>query len=225
MLQKIRPELANQAIVVAAPGPSLTAGIAEYIHGSGLPVLACQDAYRLMPWADYLYACDMRWIDFHKGCPDFEGEKWTTHEGKPGDSAYKMDAVKYGFNLVRGTAGFAFSLNPEVIFYGGNSGFQSLNMAVLLGATKIILVGYDMQRTNGAAHFFGDHPAPMYNQQNYEQWCDNFQKGRDALPQSIEIINATTETALTCFPRKNLHDAIRDGVLHRDRAKPYSRAS
>jgi len=42
-------------------------------------VLAINDAYRLAPWADWLYACDDRWWRFHHEAvaAGFQGECWT----------------------------------------------------------------------------------------------------------------------------------------------------
>jgi hypothetical protein len=43
---------------------------------------------------------------------------------------------------------------PGVIGSGGNSGFQALNIAAQFGATRILLIGFDMHAAKGA-HWYG----------------------------------------------------------------------
>src|SRR6185503_19111154 len=64
--------------IVAATGPSLTADVAEQCRGHR--VLAVNDAYRRIPFAEALYAGDADWWEVHAGCPDFAGEKWSAHD-------------------------------------------------------------------------------------------------------------------------------------------------
>jgi hypothetical protein len=200
--------------VVAAPGPSLTPDVAATVCETGWPVIVCQDAYRLMPWADKLYGCDARWWNAREGVPTFEGEKWSTHADRENEK--KEEAEKYGLNLVKGEAGNTFSMDPAVIHYGSNSGFQSINLAILLGSPYIVLVGFNMSLKNGKGHFFGDHKPPLYQNKNYENFLRDFDMA--AKHTDITIINATPDTALTAFPCMSLELAIENGRLHRHRS-------
>jgi len=178
-------------------------------------VLAVQDTYRAMPWADVMYGCDVKWWRQHTPCPDFKGEKWSSHDNGSNDK--RQHAEEFGFQCIRGMAGSTFSTDPEVICYGDCSGFQAINLAILFGATYIVLVGYDMTY-RGKGHFFGDHPDGLFQNRNYENFLHNFDKAAKKLPEGVTIINATPRSALTAFPVKPLEDAIADGRLHRDRA-------
>jgi hypothetical protein len=175
--------------------------VAEKIRGFN--ILAVSDAYRLLPFADVLYSCDERWWTVHKGCPDFAGEKWSSHGG-----AKKNDKIsasqKYGLNLVAGQDKEGFSPDPGIIHYGSNSGFQAVNLALLMGARQIVLVGFDMK----GSHFFGKHPAPLRNTSNYVNFIAAFKRAAKTLPADVEIINATPGSALTCFKRQTLDDAL-----------------
>lgn len=201
---------------MAAPGPSLTANVSEVVHDTGWPVVVCQDAWRLMPWADKLYGCDARWWNEHNGVPDFKGEKWSTHDPVKSANDKSAEAEKYGINLVKGAAGSTFSSDPSVIHYGQNSGFQSINLAILLGSPYIVLVGFNMRHVGGKAHFFGNHPGTLYQNDSYEKFCGDFDKAAAAT--DITIINATPDTALTSFPCLPLEEAIENGRLYRHRA-------
>ena len=211
LCQKVRPEWDGLPSVVAAPGPSLDANVAATVRATGWPVVVCQDAWRLMPWADKLYGCDARWWNFHNGVPDFPGEKWSTHVAKENDKL--EEAEKYGLKLVKGAAGGTFSTDPGLIRYGSNSGFQSINLAILLGSPYIVLVGFNMKCHGGKSHFFGNHPAPLYNNEHYENFLREFDTA--AKKTNVTIINATPDTALTSFPCMSLELAIENGRLHR----------
>ncbi|HCZ48509.1 MAG TPA: hypothetical protein DCZ11_05850, partial [Gammaproteobacteria bacterium] len=51
------------------------------------------------------------------------------------------------------------SASPLRIHQGGNSGYQALNLAVLLGAERVILLGYDMH----GGHWHGRHGGRLNN--------------------------------------------------------------
>lgn len=189
--------------IVAATGPSLTPAVAERCVGQ--PVVAVNDAYRLLPWAEVLYACDSNWWDVHNGCPGFAGERWSSHERRSNDKL--ATASKYGLRLVQGRDAEGFSLDPSVIHYGSTSGFQAINLALLWGAKRVLLVGFDMH-TRGPRHFFGDHPAPLSNWMQFEKVVPFYRRAAKALPPEIEIVNCTPGSALDCWPIVPLEEAL-----------------
>lgn len=193
-------------VIVAAPGPSLTPEVAAECRGQR--VVAVQDAYRLMPWADVLYGCDRRWWELHGGAPDFQGERWASH-GTTSNNNVEI-AAKYDIRLVAGESGNTFSRDPAVIHYGSNSGFQAVNLALLFGAFRIVLVGFDMRIVDGKRHFFGDHPKPLTNTPHYGPFVSAFERAARKMPPHVEILNATPDSALTCFPKVTLDEALAD---------------
>jgi len=204
--QKIKPRWSE--VIVAATGPSLTPEVAKACEGRS--VLAVNDAHRLFPWAEILYACDSSWWAVHKGCPGFQGEKWSSHGG-PARIRHndKTEAAKrWGLNLIEGRDGHGFCFEPGIIHYGSNSGFQAINLAIQMGATRIILVGFNMGTIDGKRHFFGDHPAGLRNASTYGNFIRAFDRAAKLLPSHITILNATPQSALTCFSKVSLHDAL-----------------
>lgn len=96
-----------------------------------------------------------------------------------------------------------------------------MNLAYKLGATKIVLLGYDMTNTGGKAHWFGNHPTHypeghrlhgktrnnatrMGVNQDPARFIYDFDTLRDA---PVEIVNASRHTKLDMFPRVALEDA------------------
>lgn len=93
---------------------------------------------------------------------------------------------------------------------GANSGYSAVNLAIHLNnGAPVVLLGYDMT----GSHWFGQHPAPLRNPEelHFRQWREHFATLAEAArrrDKTIEIINATRETALICFPRMSLEDAL-----------------
>ena len=173
----------------------------------------------MMPWADVMYGCDAKWWNAHNGCMAFAGERWSSHDDGRSTSNDKTQVVEdYGVKVVLGEQAHGFSTDPKKIHYGGNSGFQALNLAVLFGSPYIVLVGFDMRVVGGKAHFFGDHPKILHQRDEYESFVRVFDQAPP--PDGVEIINATPGSAIKCYPMMDLEQAIENGSVHRHRPVP-----
>jgi hypothetical protein len=86
-----------------------------------------------------------------------------------------------------------------------NSGVLGLEVAKRAGATRILLLGFDMHGT----HFFGQYVNGLRNtkphprEQHKRQFSD---WGR--LNRSVQVLNVTKGSALTCFPTARLDDCL-----------------
>tara|TARA_R100000655_G_scaffold87091_1_gene127233 strand:+ start:3360 stop:3788 length:429 start_codon:yes stop_codon:yes gene_type:complete len=87
-----------------------------------------------------------------------------------------------------------------------NSGAGAIALADYWGAQRIILIGYDGQKTGGKAHWHGDHPVGLGNAGSIEKWPMHFRK----LALKAQVINCTRETILDCFPRVPLETALNE---------------
>lgn len=173
-------------------------------------LILVQDAYRVFKFADALYGCNPSWWRLHRNCDGCEAPKWSTHHEDMTNNKLAL-ADELGIRLVEGRHGDEFSLDPSYINYGSNSGFQAINLAILLGCKKIVLVGFDMRCKNGKGHFFGNHPGGELRQntdEEYRNFVRHYERAAKALPASISIVNATPGSALTCFPMLSLEDAL-----------------
>ena len=187
----------NQTIVILAGGPSLSQEAAN--QSRHLITIAINDSYLLAPWAEYHYHCDKKWWEWHKDKPEFnafQGVRITQDE---------IDDPRV--LRIKGAHKDGLSESPEVIHYGSNSGFQALNLAYLLGAERIILLGYDMKiASNGKSHWFGDHPDKVRS--NYASWWSKFSIVADQLKGKVEVINCNPDSALKCFHKMSLEEAV-----------------
>jgi len=194
----------GETVAVIASGPSAQEQDARRLKLACGAVLCVNNALTLCPEADAIYACDHQWWENNKSIHlPFEGLKFTYSE--PAAKKYAVcqvpseDGKGIGVYAMRkgGWSG-----------RGGNGGFQAMNIAYLLGAKRIILYGYDMQRTRGKTHFHGDHkhtsnPSPHM----LADWCKAYNHAyNELLALGVEVLNATRDTALECFPRVELED-------------------
>jgi hypothetical protein len=128
----------------------------------------------------------------------FHGEKWTM-------SAAARD--RYGLNWIHGMDGAGLSRDPGSIHTGKNSGYQAISLAVLFGATKIYLLGFDFQRAGGRTHWHGDHPRGLGNGGNYPSWVAAMNVlARDLQAAGIEVINCSRKSAIECFKKKTMEE-------------------
>lgn len=88
-----------------------------------------------------------------------------------------------------------------------NSGAGALMLAVRRGADRVVLVGYDCQYAGPRRHWHADHRRPLGNAGSMPKWADQFRAMRPHLL-GVEVVNATRQTALDCFPRVSLEEAL-----------------
>jgi hypothetical protein len=98
--------------------------------------------------------------------------------------------------------------HPGIIRTGGNSGYQAVNLAWLFGASRIVLLGFDMGATGGRLHWHKDHGGKLHNPvpAKFKNWLRAFNLMASSC--SVPIINCSRQTALTCFPRMDLDEGL-----------------
>jgi hypothetical protein len=156
-LSRVLPAWKSETVAVIASGASLTLGDVHGVQRAGLPTIAVNSSFLWADFAEVLYAADShfwRWmfqgIDYPKIGMDaaevrrrfgaFRGEKCTIQSsgGNVADT---------GVHMLKNKEGMGLSLDPETLVSGRNGGFQALNLAVLAGAKKIILLGLRWRTT------------------------------------------------------------------------------
>jgi hypothetical protein len=188
----------GEAFVCIASGPSLTQEDVDHCRDKAR-VIVVNDNYKLAPWADVLYAADEHWWRWHKGVPDFQGLKFSIEDSR--------GVATKSAQILKNTGREGLELRPHALRTGRNSGYQAVNLAVHLGASRIILLGYDLQNTCGKSHWFGEHP--LKQRKEFDIWLEKFQTlVRPLANLGIEVINCTRQTALLSFPRKPLREVL-----------------
>ncbi len=190
----------DSTVVVLANGPSLTPEDVDACRGQH--VVAIKDTVRLAPWAEVLYGCDAKWWRAHPetaalACPKFGLEPVQGRED---------------VQILRNAGEAGVESSPDGLRTLRNSGGQAINLAVHLGARRIVLLGYDMQPEAGRHRWFGRHVyhhgadhAPPY--ELFLRMMPTLIEPLRAL--GVTVINASRTTALDIFPRLPLAEALR----------------
>lgn len=140
----VKPIWTGDTAFIIGGGPSLDVASVPRLCGR---IITVNNAYRLAPRADVWFWGDRRWFDWHRdaivprpGCYNI------TREG------YPVPSHVLQMRFLAGT----FSTEPDALG-GFCSGSSALNLAFLFGASRIVLLGFDM-RPSGNWH--DDHRSP-----------------------------------------------------------------
>lgn len=179
-------------VVCIASGPSLTAGDIAAVRewrkaqtGSAPKgVIVANTSYQAALWADALFAMDYTW--WQRYLPDvkarFQGQRFST---SPVPDVQQLITPFKGY---------------------GNSGAACVALAAFGAAQRVIMLGYDCQKTGGKAHWHGDHPKELANAKQIDRWPERFVELAKDL--DIGVLNASRETALDMFKRVTLDDVL-----------------
>lgn len=198
LLDSLFPQSQEDTVIIVAPGPSLDAEQIRLIERSEHFTITIGDAGRVaLPYADILYHCDAKWWNHYEGCPEFKNCKISHEE------------TKYTYKLLRSEQKYGLSLDFPKIVLGNNSGYQAINLAVFFKPKNIVLVGFDMQDSNGRHNIIGDHPKEVKRPSNFPLFIHNISSLVKPLEDlGITVYNCSNNSALECFKKKRLIDVI-----------------
>lgn len=183
-------------VVCLGGGASVTGADLERVGKARLDgrcgVIAINSAIYGAWWADAHYAADLKWwLANVQQMSRYTGCAFTSDTSIPA----RWPVTKL---LVTGERGF--DPTPGAVRTGRGSGYQALHLA-MQRSKRIVLLGYDMH--GGHWHGGYDHePACDYGAvmvPPFESLC------QPAAARGIEIINASENSALRCFPKAPLH--------------------
>jgi len=196
---------------IVGGGPSLLTTDLSPLHDKH--VIGTNDAYKLGAWIDICYFGDFTWWHgYHReSLAKFHGIKVCCLTG--------ADAAEYGAEIVAAgilplrRAMVGLHKAPDIGWYG-NTGASAINLAIILGAKRIVLVGFDMQLgKSGESNWHPNEKNPP-NSKKYPVFMsqmDLLKTHLDLLEeqgQGVEVINATPGSAMTTFPIMTLAEAI-----------------
>lgn len=194
--------------VLLATGPSLNREDIEYIrplHAAGkIAVFGLNDAYRICDFLDVLYFCDPRWLASNLDVLDYKsGQLWSQDVNVRSKHAGRI-------HRVAGSSGSGLSKLKNHIHFGGNSGLQLLNLVWHFGVREFYLLGYNMGKSGRGSkkqHFFGPHPKPLNQSDNYKSFVSAF-RAIDKETRAM-VTNCTYPTGLDgVFEQMPLKEAL-----------------
>jgi hypothetical protein len=218
----------GQTVVLIGGGPSLTlediGRVFEAYERGRVCVIAINSAYLLAPWADVCLFADSHWWKWHTDgiavpalglsahdvrdrFASFSGQKCTIENsgGNITDPAVHVLRNKNGR-----ASGFGISHDPRALVDGRNSGALGLNLSVLAGATKNLLLGFDGKPDGDKSHMLGAHPRPTPEAAYplYVQAMREIKKAIKAAKLDVSVVNCSPGSAIDAWPRMSLEDAL-----------------
>lgn len=180
---------------VLASGPSLTEAdvqlVKEAAQPRSWPVLVTNTTFKMARWADVLFFHDRTWWKEHG---------LTVKRTFPG-LCVTIDGVRDPQVLI---------MPKNLINTYRNSGSGAISFAIYAGSPKVILLGLDGKfAADGTRHWHGDHPKGLGNAGSLPMITSKFpEQAKDLLAKGIDVVNATRDTAVTCFRQQALEDVL-----------------
>jgi len=198
----------EKTVVIIGGGPSLKDFNRDRLRilkaEKGLRIIGVNDAYEWGSWVDMCFYGDNGWLVTHvrKGdILDYPGLVITNTEY----------AVIPNWVLRLKRIPLGLTDKKWMCAWNHNSGISAINLACLLGARRIVLIGFDMKIADGKAQWHEDHRGFPPNPNSYPK----FMKGAEALAArlpklfpGVEVINATPGSAMNTFPIMSLKKAL-----------------
>ncbi len=158
--------------------------------------IGCNDAYR--HGVDITKIClfgDTAWLDHHK--KDLSEYKGAVFTNAP--ALYKTK-LKWLWTMPRESSG----IHLKSLGWNFNTGACAINLAVLLGAIRIYLLGFDMHLTHGQSNWHRNELAKPDESIFMEQFLPGFiavKKDMDKKYPEIEVFNITDNSSLDLYPK------------------------
>ncbi len=169
----------------------------------GRKTVGCNDAFRLGP--EVCSVCvfgDLRWFNIHRSDlqkypnPVFTNQP-SLHKGK-------------GFHWLRCLPRESRGLHSQALGWGGNTGCTAINLALILGAYRVFLLGFDLRVRDGKTNWH-DCNLGKPNDASYRRFIRGFQAVAADLPHKFPgrtIYNCTPDSGLLVFPKMSLEEAL-----------------
>lgn len=187
----------DRTVYILGGGPSLKDVNVEALKGER--VIATNNAYRLADWIDVVTFVDTAWLEWHESeLKSFGGLKISSAKAHLSGIGPRV-----GVKVVNSDAQFdGLSASPGVVALNKNSGAFAINVATLLGAKRIVLLGFDMKTINGRHNWHKDHKRnDKQDPKPYDSFLPRFPAiARDLARMGVQCVNATPGSALTVFP-------------------------
>jgi len=195
-------------VAVACPGSSLRAVDLSPLVAAGCPVIAVNRAHEHV-FADVLYAADLPFWQHYANARGFPGERivavldsYTARRREDVEGG----ARSLGLSVVNVRDETGFSLDPECLHTGSNSGFQAIDLALSRGATTVACFGLDL----GGDSIHAPHPRPLRRttDYNYGIWRRRLETAVRMLPPGRRVVNCSPASPLDVLPRARAVDLV-----------------
>jgi hypothetical protein len=175
-------------------------------------VIGINVAYKIGNWIDFVFFGDFSFFLKEKqGLASFKGIKVSC-----APQCEKYNWVKFTGRDMQKPRGL--SQNKALVSWNGNSGAAAISLAAHLGASRIILLGFDMKLgDNNAQHWHDLYQRKEYLENKdrkkvhlpFDRHLIGFPEiAKDAKKMGIKILNACPDSAINDFPKGTVMDIL-----------------
>ena len=193
----------GQTVVIVGGGPSHADIDLDALKGVRFIAInsACRKVRPVATAEDILYFSDNSWSERFPGLlTDWPGPVVTSNrntKARLGDAVRRLDLEP-----------LVHTFQVMIDHVSASSGHAAACLAAVMGAKRIVLIGFEGKFVNGQSHGHSD-----YRMQDAGPLAERFVPGWFALAPAfdrlgVEVINATPDSAVTCFPVADLYEAI-----------------
>jgi hypothetical protein len=200
------PDWSGETALIIGTGPSASSEDLSFTKGR-VRTFVIKSTWRLAPWADALYGLDQGWWVAHQGARKFHGLKFSPSPSvcKVYQNIRQVKLKPFADILIAQKGVIGCGLRTG----GGHSGFQAINLAIQFGATRLLLVGFDMTLKHGAHWIKEDRGVGKPDDGRVRSW----REAMDACaPQfkalGVEVMNCTPMSALKAYPKTTVREAM-----------------
>ncbi len=197
----------GSTVFIIGGGPSLLKQDLSLIHDQR--VIGINQAFKLGSWVDVCWYGDKGWYD-NDGLPDIQDYRGLIMTCSQVNPRQQRGFIKY---VGRGVRVGLETRRDTHVGWNSNSGASAVNVAYWFGASAVVLLGFDMQRSKRGepTHWHDDYSPRIDKNGEYSNPYPKFMKCWPSIKKSadaigLRIINATTGGALEIFERQTLEE-------------------
>jgi len=190
---------AGQDVYIIGGGPSLKTFDWQRLYNK--ITIGCNDAYRLGPSVcNICVFADAKWHDKNGSeLMAFPNPIFTSHKTfKDHKEVLWLERIDHG--LARDKLGL-----------NGNAGCIAVNLALILGARRVLLLGFDMKLVDKTCANWHEFNIGKPNKKSYERFAQGFERMAADLSTVFpgrEVINLGPDSELETFTKKYIYDFI-----------------
>lgn len=172
-------------VYVLGGGSSLLDEDLELIHNER--VIGVNNAFMLGDWVDIVWWGDPRWFEWNEeDLANFGGLKACCCD-------IMLKVPNSGVKVLDRGCKQGLEERESYISWNWSSGGSAINLATLLGASKVVLLGFDMQPDKEGRYWWHDmHKVKSFSKEPYDHYITSFEFiRRDADRLGIELVNST----------------------------------
>lgn len=189
------------SVYILGGGYSLLGEKLELIHDKR--VIGVNTSFMLGDWVDVCWFGDTRWYDWNTvDLSEFGGLKACCCGALMDKPEVKV--------LKRGKS-MGIDIRPNFVSWNRSSGSSAINLAVHLGAKRIVLLGFDMKSNDRGEDNWHDLHKVKAHYNSYPRFLEAFPLIRkDAVDLGVEIINSTMCSLIPedIFPKIPLEEIV-----------------